>query len=261
MMNGRSRVYFMIGFLAMVLLLFVRPVSAATSSKDNDPKYVFYKANTLYEEGKYEEAIGVYTRLIDQGLESGNLYYNIGNCYFRTGNIGKAIVNYERARRLMPQDDDLKANYRYARSFVKGNASEEKASWYTRVTGVFGFLSVNGLTLFIALVFSLTFLFLILGLFVRQLIRWRRFVLPVLIVIFVAGVLTLSHRVSMIGTEAVVISESADAGYEPVEGATTYFTLYEGMRITVVETLRDWSKIERPDGKIGWILTGSYEII
>ena len=87
----------------------------AQNERESDTGYIFYKANALYEEGKYDEAIEVYTGLIDQGLESGNLYYNIGNCYFKKGELGKAIVNYERANKLIPDDSDLKSNHDFAR--------------------------------------------------------------------------------------------------------------------------------------------------
>ncbi len=233
----------------------------AQAEKSVDSDYIFYKGNTLYEEGKYDEAIREYSRLYEQGFESGSLYYNIGNCYFKKGDIGRAILNYERAKKLIPGDSDLVSNYTYARSLIKGDISKISTPWFKRISNKFNFLTINGLTVFLSAMFVFTFFFLLSGLFFLPLKRYYRYVLPVLLIISMAGALSLYSRVLMLGKEAIIISENADAKFEPLDNATMYFTLYEGMKISILETNKEWCKIKRADGKTGWIRAQEIEKI
>ena len=97
----------------LVTLVFI---SGAFAEKENLAK--FYEANFAYKEGEYAKAILVYEEVLQDGLESGSLYYNLGNSYFKDEKLGKAILNYERAKLFMPRDGDLVSNYQYARSLT-----------------------------------------------------------------------------------------------------------------------------------------------
>lgn len=254
--------FFMCILLSSLLALFISPAAvSAQVEKNGDPDYIFYKGNTLYEEGKYDEAIREYSKLHEQGFESGSLYYNIGNCYFKKGDIGRAILNYERAKKLIPGDSDLASNYTYARSLIKGDISKASTPWLKRLLNIFDFFTINGLTIFLSSVFTFTLLFLLSGLFIHPLKRYYRLVLPLLLIIFILGAFSLYSRVSMLGKEAVIVSETEDAKFEPIDSATTHFTVYEGMKVSITESKKDWSKVERFDGKAGWIVSGSMERI
>jgi tetratricopeptide (TPR) repeat protein len=254
--------FFLSILLCSLFTLFLSSVTGyAQVEKNGDPDYIFYKGNTLYEEGNYDEAIREYLKLHDQGFESGNLYYNIGNCYFKKGDIGRAILNYERARKLIPGDSDLASNYSYARSLIKGDTSKASTPWFKRLFIKFEFLTINGLTIFLSALFALTLLFLLSGLFILPLKRYYRFVLPLLLIVFTLGAFSLYGRVSLLSKEAVIISVSSDAKFEPIDSATTHFTVYEGMKVYITESKKDWNKVERFDGKAGWIMSGSMERI
>jgi len=79
---------------------------------------VFAHANRLYEEGRYEEAAVKYEEMVASGLQNGRVYYNLGNAYFKQEKLGLAILNHERARRLMPRAEDIRTNLAYARSQI-----------------------------------------------------------------------------------------------------------------------------------------------
>src|SRR5205814_513210 len=86
---------------------------------DADPHTAFYQGNAAYKAGDYAGAAGAYERLLNAGLASGPLYFNLGNAYFKNGHVGQAILNFERAHRLMPRDPDVRANLAYAAEIAK----------------------------------------------------------------------------------------------------------------------------------------------
>ena len=244
----------------ILLIISLITVVYAADRKKNNPESIFYRGNTFYEEGRYDEAIQKYSILLEQGYESGTLYFNIGNCYFKKGNLGKAIVNYERARRLIPRDSDLKKNANFALSKIKYRTADS-SSWYKSILRKFDLFTINELTLILACIYAAAILYLIASLFFQKARRYRVIILAVSMVVFVLFSISLYDKASAIGSEAVIISEKADVRFEPIHSATIYFTLYEGMKFYVIETKTDWAKIRRQDGKTGWVKQKDMEMI
>jgi tetratricopeptide (TPR) repeat protein len=223
---------------------------------------IFRQASTLYETGQYQKAILLYESIIEQGHVSGNLYYNIGNCYFKQNELGKAILNYERARRLMPRDADLRANYDYAVSLVKEPHLEAADFWMVRLARrVFSAFTIDEMT-FIASVFFAVLLFLA-ALFISQKIPKRLFVVVMVIggLILVLIITQIAGRVERLESEAVIVAEEVDARFGPFERATVHFSLYEGMKLVIIEKKGFWYKVERSDGNTGWIPKETAEIV
>ena len=93
---------------------FFLALSANIMAEDNNT--LFNRANELYKNGQFAQSIEVYNQILASGYESGDLYYNLGNAEFRNGSLGNAILNYERALRLSPNDDDIRNSLEFARS-------------------------------------------------------------------------------------------------------------------------------------------------
>ena len=249
-------------FLALIfnLVLFTH-YGHTQQDRSGNPEYIFYKGNALYEKGAYDEAIGEFSNLLDQGVVSGNLYYNIGNSYFKKGDLGMAILYYEKARRLIPRDSDLKSNYNFARSEVKYDIVDDSIPWFKRIFHVFNMLSINEMTVFLSALYALTMLFLISRLFIPAARKYSLVVMSGLLIFVMLISVSLYQRITLFEKEAVVIAESAEAGFEPVDNATIHFTLYEGMKINILQSKKEWVKIRRPDGKIGWVKKSKIEMI
>ncbi|NNE07491.1 MAG: tetratricopeptide repeat protein [Gemmatimonadetes bacterium] len=94
--------------LATLILIAIPAASFATPAADS----LFAEGNRAYQEGRFEDAIASYEAVREAGLGSGALYYNLGNAYYRSESYGLAAANYERAKRIMPRDPDLKENMR-----------------------------------------------------------------------------------------------------------------------------------------------------
>ena len=248
----KGGVFLVFFFLFCFMILSAAAVNAE-SEREGDPKYLFYKANTFYEEGKYDEAISEYSKLLSQGMESGSLYYNLGNSYFKRGEPGRAVLNYERSKRLIPRDSDLKSNHRFALSRTKSNVSETSRPWFKKAAVVFDTLTINEITMLLSSIFVVTILFFVVRLYIYISQRISLLFVSLSVIVFVIVAFSLFNRISMLDKEAVVVSGSTEVRFEPFENATTHFTLYEGMKIEIVQSRKEWMKVRRSDGKIGWI--------
>ncbi|MBI5741972.1 MAG: tetratricopeptide repeat protein [Nitrospirae bacterium] len=247
----RMRGYFIFLFLMLI---------AACAYADSGHDAVFKKGNQFYEKGDYDEAIKEYSRLLKQGLESGNLYFNLGNSYFKKGEHGKAVLNYERAKRLVPDDSDLKSNYAYALSKIE-NSPQGAPPPTEKVMGIFNNLTLDGLTVVMSVVYALMVLIITASIFIERVRRYRIIGIFILSLLFITGAAAVFSRAAVLDKEAIVVTKSAEARFEPLENATTHFTLYEGMKVYVLESKQDWSKVRRDDGKTGWLSSRALEKI
>ncbi|RJP27402.1 MAG: tetratricopeptide repeat protein [Candidatus Omnitrophota bacterium] len=235
---------------ALFLLLFLE----AGFVFDDQETGAFNRANVYYEQGNFDEAIKQYKSIVEEGLESGNLYYNLGNCYFKKGKLGEAIFYYEKARRLIPRDRDLESNYEYACSLIKGGTFSSQESFPARLWNkLFEKLAIDGLTLALSIFFISILISILASLFFAPLKKQALILTAFLGLCFVVGLVGLKGKISRLNKEAIVVVEQADAKFEPMEKATTYFTLYEGMKVEVVESRDNWHKVKRQDKKSGWV--------
>src|SRR5262245_59003220 len=116
----------------LVLVCFTLSLSAAA---EREPSH-FEQANRLYEEGKYTEAICLYEATVRAGRHSPGVFFNLGNAYFKSGELGRAIYNFRRAEALAPRDPDIQANLRFARERISGSAAVQIPLW-RRYVGIF----------------------------------------------------------------------------------------------------------------------------
>ena len=237
-------------------------VSFADQERPRDPEYIFYKATRFYESGKYDEAISEYILMLHQGLESGPLYYNLGNCYLKKKTLGRAILNYERATRFIPFDSDLISNYEYAKSLVKEDRIGDSRTWYEKAADkLFKTFSMNGLTILLSVIYAFCVFILIAVMYLKSARRCFVFSLSVLTLILILGAFILYEKVSSIGREAIILTEKAEARFEPIDKGTVHFTLSEGMKVKVLRSKGNWIKIERSNKKVGWIRASGIEVI
>ncbi len=225
-------------------------------------KSLFQGGSDLYEKGDYEAAIKEYEKILDMGYESGPLYYNLGNSYFKDGQTGRAILNYERAARLIPRDKELKISHKHVLFTAEGAATRGPKIFLLRMVDIAGsYFTVNELVIFI-FVTSLIFMAIVLLHIYFNLVK-RHFVLILtsLLILIVAGSYLAINKIGAYGKEAVVVSKGADAKFEPFERATTHFILDEGSTVRLTDSKDAWRKIKRPDGKSGWVKKSALEVI
>lgn len=227
-----------------------------------DAQSLFEEANRFYKDGKYAEAIAKYEEILDEGSESGELYYNLGNSYFKEKEPGKALLNYERARFFIANDSDLKSNYLYVRSLLNTGPVCLPGSKFSRwLDKVFEEAGINFMTVILSLLSVVFFAVLIFRMFFAGVRKFEKPLLVVIAVLFFCCGISLVRKINYFNKGAVVIKEKAEARFEPMETATVYFNLSEGNSVEVVGQSSDWYKIRRLDGKLGWVLKESLRLI
>ena len=231
-----------------------------------NPAQIFYHANELYQEGKFADAVAMYETLIRSGYESAELYFNLGNAYYKTGGIARSILNYERAGKLIPNDDDLRHNLQIANLIItdKIDATPRIFLW-DYWEGVKGSFSINSITwitygAYVALLGSLCFVVLARSFRVRKLGLITTFgslvLLAAFFVILVGKATDLNSRAT-----AIITAEITTVKNSPDTKSSDAFVLHAGARVQITDSVSEWMKIRLADGKVGWMEKGAAEII
>ena len=223
------------------------------------------KADDAYSKGKYLDAIESYEAALKKG-KSANLYYNLGNAYYRTDNVTRAIINYEKARLLAPGDDDIIHNLEVARSKTIDNIQPgEKIFfkvWYENIKtsmGIDTWATLSLVSLVVALLLFLVYLFV-----KNMMLRKVAFYLSVaLVIVFILGNVFASQLKDYTTNSkcAVIVSPTATAKKTPTEQGADACILHEGTRGDVIDALKGWYEIRLADGTEGWISEKDVEVI
>lgn len=223
------------------------------------------KADDAYSKGKYQDAIESYEAALQKG-KSANLYYNLGNAYYRTDNVTRAIINYEKARLLAPGDEDIIHNLEVARSKTIDNIQPgEKIFfkvWFENIKtsmNIDAWATLSLVSLIVALLLFLVYLF------VKQMtVRKVAFYLSVcLVIIFIFGNVFASQLKDFTTNSkcAVIVSPTATAKKTPTDQGADACILHEGTRADIIDALKGWYEIRLADGTEGWISEKDVEVI
>ena len=242
----------------VLLILLLSPLSASAVTKA--------QADSSYVQEHYQQAARQYEALLKQGV-SADIYYNLGNCYYRMDNITQAVLAYERALLLSPGDEDIRFNLQMARSKTIDKITPESemffVTWYhslVNMQSVDAWARLALIALAIAIVLALAYLF--------ASPIWLRKVgffgaLAALLLFLGSNVFAwqqkrgLDHR-----TGAVVIRSAVNVKSTPSRNGTDLFILHEGTRVTITDSsMKGWKEIRVGDGKQGWLETKEIEVI
>lgn len=244
----------------LILVYAVTPVFA------QGPDVLFLEANQLFQQGKITEARDLYERIHMEGYESPSLYFNLGNAYYKLGMIPKAILNYERALRLSPSDDDIRYNLQLANLLItdKIEATPRLFIWdywdnaktaFTPATWTW-----TGYLFFLAMVVSLS-----LFVFSRSYAQRRLWFISA----WLAGALMVLCAVLLIATvtdlqrsdHAIITTAITTVKNAPDSKSSDAFVLHGGMKVVITDEVSEWLKIRLADGKVGWMERTAAEVI
>lgn len=207
-------------------------------------------ANQLYVAGHYSEAARIYEQEVARGVQDSAVYFNLGNAYFQQGEMGRAVLNLQRAAQLAPRDADIQANLDLARQQTAELFTTEPEGPVAVLAGITSWLTLNEVAM---LLLGLWFLLGFLVLSYREMTgpRARRFTqtvaLLVLVVMLLAGV-SLASRSFLLQTSppGVVVTPSVAISDGPGTGSVTGYNLNGGARVHVIEQQGDWLRLALP---------------
>jgi tetratricopeptide (TPR) repeat protein len=249
----------------IVVLLVARTLGALRLEAAEEiphPQTAFFQANALYKDGQYAQAAQQYEQLLRAGMESGPLYFNLGNAYFKMGDRGRAVLNYERARRLMPGDPDVRANLTYAQS-LSGATTCDPPLWRRLLFPLAQRLSVNQLFWLTGTAYSALFLLLAARRLLAQRPRWLLYAAEAAGIPLIIGATSLAYQLIAERQPAAVVVRDGDNAvrFEPAESGTVHYVLKEGSLLQVLETRDGWWQVARCDGRRGWIQSSALETL
>lgn len=254
--KGKSRNKMTALILLSVFAFATIPTNAITKKNADDE----------YKKGNYQQAIKDYEELLKKG-SSAELYYNLGNSYYRTDNMTRAVLNYERALLLAPGDADVRFNLQMARSKTIDKITPKSEmffiTWYkalVNLTGIDDWARISIISISAALVLVLCYLF---G--SRMLLRKIGFYgASAFVLVFILSNIFAYEQKQILTrrTGAVIISPSVVLRKTPVLNSEQNTVAHEGSRVEIIDdTMKDWKLVELEDGREGWLQTSQIERI
>jgi hypothetical protein len=241
--NEREGLFLALIWLTLILLC---PFSCSAESS----AISFEAANKLYEEGKFADAAGAYERLAQSGPVSAALYYNLGNAFFKSGQIGRAIAAYHQGEKITPRDPDIRANLQFARNQVQGPTLVPTRShrWLGRLTlNEWSLLAAGAIWVWLLLL---------------ALLQWRPALRPSLrgpiIVVTLLGVILCACLAAAWSDRhstrtVVVVAPDGVVHNGPFEESPTAFHLNDGAELRVLDEQHDWLQVTADGRRSGWL--------
>ena len=230
----------------------------ALSFGDDGTQALFEKANNYYSKNKYKEAISGYNQLLKLGESSAVVYYNLGNAFYRDGDIASALLYYEKAHKLSPGDEDINFNIRFANVRTTDKIDEAPelflSKWWKGVILAISAdtLGIVGIVLFLFGSGLLVFYFFSVSGSIKKLSFFSALTLFFLgIVSIVIGGSQVSYFNS--NKQAIVFISSVNVKGSPTDQATTVFVLHDGTKVNVLDNANGWLKIRLANGNEGWL--------
>ena len=231
----------------------------ANSQAQADSLYLLIEqGNKAYTESEFDKAIESYERVISSGYSASELYYNLGNAYYRNMDYKSAILNYERALLLSPDDENIITNLEFARNHIQDRI--EIIPKFFLLRWIDSFVNIFPAKSWAVISITAFILFLILAvvfLFSRNIaLRKLAFTFSVVVLFVSASSFyggAAQNKKQTNHDEAIVFSPSVTVKSAPTSSGTDLFIIHEGLKVKILDTTNGWKEIRLSDGKIGWL--------
>ncbi len=219
---------------------------------------LFMEANNMYKEGAYSKAIDLYKSIEAKGLVSDDLYFNLGNSYYKLNKIAPAIYNFEKALLLNPLHSDAQNNLTFAKRMTIDNIKVLPTTFLQKFNRIvimkFSYNTWAYIAVLMALLAAIWFLWYHFAVSSRRkLLLFNLTILSVLVLL--VSVFFAFHNFKVIRNNriAIVFASKTEVKNAPTSSSDLLFDLHEGTKVIVLDAVDNWKKIKISDGKIGWI--------
>ncbi len=265
MMRGRALASLVRAALTLGCLVLAPVGSVPAHLAAQQP--LFDEGNRLYQEGDFAGAVASYGAVLDGGFESAEVYYNLANAHFRLGQLGEAVLNYERAARLDPANDDIRTNLALVNQSLLDRIEPMPRFWLLSAFDWWMGLIPRGALAGLAGASHLLLGAVLVMVVLRRPAGWRRMLVRSayaagLVTVVLGATLLVRETGLAAPEEAVVMAAEARVLSAPSEeGGLTVFTLHEGTKVRVDRRAGDWVEIVLADGKVGWLPADVLEVV
>jgi len=232
----------------------------------NNNDSLFVLANKLFQEGKYEEAQDMYHEILNAGYYSAEVYFNLGNAYFRSNKYGKARLFYEKALLVSPRDAAIKTNLAYTETLLP-DKFETVPVFFLRqwIIDLRKIMSPDNWSLLSLSLFIIAFIMLVIYLFSRRMLLKKTGFYSGSI-LFILSLISLTFAYSSLkhirnsGT-AILTTPSVIVRSAPRDTGKELFIIHEGAKVWLENSIGEWQEIKLSDGRIGWLPSSVIEKI
>jgi len=253
-------------FIFSLIIFVITIISAPFLFSQENPATLIKKGNELYQKKEFTKAVEVYKKIIELGYKSSDVYFNLGNTFYRLRNTPEAIYWYESAKKLNPDDEDIDYNLRIANIRVvdKFDAVPQFfiTQWYFNLLNYY---SSNQWALYSVIASWLTFVALGLFIFIWHIgAKKILFMIAVLFFIFTIFSCILANQKywqEQSNNSAIIFTSSVYVKSSPDDKSTDLFILHEGTKVRITDYVGNWYKIKLPNGTIGWLPKEATKVI
>ncbi len=251
----------LINILSVVLLSLASSFAMASSHKET-----IEKANQLYSQGLYDSSLVMYNSVLADNYHSAELYYNIGNAYFKNNNVPAAILFYEKARKLAPNDEDILYNLSICNSMIVDKIEKVPTLFYRQWWNYFYEMFNANSWAVLSLVIWSAFL-VVLGFYILSKSRSSKklsFYLGVLLLIASVGSIGLASQkyyYTKRNKDAIIFTPTITVKSSPTASSVDLFVVHEGTKVRILDKVDNWNKIKIQDGSIGWLPADAMKLI
>ncbi|WP_299117377.1 SH3 domain-containing protein [uncultured Winogradskyella sp.] len=226
----------------------------------------FENANTLYNEGKYAEAIDSYLSILDSGVHSSELYYNLANANYKLNNIAPSIFYYEKALLLNPNDDVIKDNLSFAQKMTIDAIDKVPEVGFSKIiknvintfsTDTWAKLAISGVFVFVLLFLMYHFSYNT----SKKRIAFITSIVGLLLACFSVLMAFQKEHLNKKDNPAIVFAQESRVKTDPNKNSEEVFRLHEGTKVQVLDSYEDWYKIQLADNSTGWISSKDIKLL
>lgn len=238
-----------------VIFIVMLAFSLIAKAEISNPEDVFKEANSQYDSSNYEQALTYYQTLVDENIESAELYYNLGNTYYKLNNFPKAILYYEKANKLSPNDNHTLKSLELARTKITDRQERTRVGFASWISTFFGFtVDFWAWMSIISLLFSLIAFVVYKRLekpFLKNTAKIKMYAFAFLFIVLFS-VSYMKYYTETNSNLAIIMEPSVTLKTEPNKVSENAFVLHEGSKVVVLKQENDWSEI-RFGANEGWI--------
>ncbi|HKI79154.1 MAG TPA: tetratricopeptide repeat protein [Ignavibacteriaceae bacterium] len=238
----------------LIFLLILSSVSLFASNVDELMKL----GNEHYQKKDYQKAIDSYQQLVDEGYKGASLFYNLGNAYFKNDKLGYAILNYEKALKFSPGDEDIQHNLAIANSKAIDKIDTLPKfflfQWWESLLAIF---TITGWTylsyfLFLLILIAAGIYFLVRRPGIQRMSFFGGLIILLFFILSVTILVVKLNREESI-KRGIIVSSAISVKVSPDQNSNDAFVIHEGLKVQLEDKVDNWVKIKLHDGKVGWL--------